>query len=58
MPNLNAAVQEYFRRETEANRRPKGADHKAILRQVADQNSIAYETLKEAVIDASFAGVN
>ncbi len=54
--NLKSAVQEYLRREAEANRQMRGADHQRILAEVADKYGLEIDVLTEAVLDASFAG--
>ena len=56
--NIQAAVTEYLRREKEANAQMRGADHMAIMDEVAKEYSVDYAVLADAVIDASFAGAN
>ncbi len=55
---IQTAVEIYIRREEAAMRTPQGADHKAILRQVASESGIETDVLTEAVITTTIAGAN
>lgn len=55
---VGKAVAEYLRRETEANRAMRGADHMRIMDAVAREYGIDVDVLSDAVIRATFSGVN
>lgn len=58
MPDLDAAVNEYLRREAAAMKTPQGAHHAELIEQVAVETGIETDVLTEAVLDATFAGAN
>ena len=58
MTDMSAAVTEYLRREAEANRKMRGADHMRIMDEVAREYGVDIDVLSDAVIRASFSEVN
>lgn len=55
---ITLAVTDYLEREAAAMRTVEGADHKAILLQVASDHDLSDESLREAVISHTAAGAN
>lgn len=52
------AAAEVISLETEANRKPQGANILAIIQTVADANGLPVETVRAAVRDATVMGPN
>lgn len=58
MPDLNTAAAEYLRREEEANRTMRGADHMRIMDAVAQEYRVDIDALTDAVLRLTFSGAN
>ena len=56
--NIQKAVETYMQREAAAMKTQQGADHRVILREVADEYGLTYKDLREAVIDATATWAN
>lgn len=57
MTDRKAIAAEYLRREAEANRRPEGADHAALMLSVGLMFGVTAETVRQAVLDHDGTGV-
>jgi hypothetical protein len=57
MTDRAAIAAEYLRREAEANRRPEGADHAAIMLSVALSYGVSPSFVRQAVLDHDGTGV-
>ncbi|MGB1214758.1 MAG: hypothetical protein ACPG4X_15440 [Pikeienuella sp.] len=58
MTDLDAAVNEYLRREAAAMKTPQCAHHAELIEQVAVETGIETDVLTEAVLDATFTRAN
>jgi pyrroloquinoline quinone (PQQ) biosynthesis protein C len=57
MTDRAAIAAEYLRREAEANRRPEGADHAALMLSVGLMFGVTREEVRQAVLDHDGTGV-
>lgn len=53
-----ALATEYLRREREANATPQGADHRAILAALADENGLSYAEARGIILDHTIMRAN
>ena len=58
MADFPTMVAEVEARAAEANRTERGADHKEIVRQVAAENGVDFDDLRNACLDAWVQGVS
>ena len=56
MTDNSKAVADYLRREAEANRQMRGADHMRIMDEVAQEYRIDVDVLADAVLRETFGG--
>jgi hypothetical protein len=57
MTDRAAIAAEYLRREAEANRRPEGADHAALMLSVGMMFGVPPSFVRQAVLDHDGTGV-